>query len=102
MQRFYGIDLRDFWRGGVGLRRLANLTHYLPAGGAVWALSNGVPYGWTLTDVLIADLFHAWTGEEHPARPRGGSERRDAAELRSRLEAQKARLAARRSEGVND
>lgn len=97
MQRFYGVDLADFWRGGVTLRRLANLTYHLPSGGAVWAVSNGVPYGWTLTDILITDLFHAWTGEEHPARPKGDGPKRDAAELRARLEAQRARLAQQES-----
>ncbi len=38
-------------------------------GSAVWAVQAGVPYGWTLTDLLLTDLFHALTGEPHPDRP---------------------------------
>lgn len=99
LARFYGVDLSEFWRGGVSLRRLASLVYFLPAGGAVWAAQNGVPYGWTLTDILVTDLFHALTGEAHPARPSGGRSSRDVAGIRARLEEQRARLS--RGEGLS-
>ncbi len=35
-------------------------------GSAIWAVQAGVPYGWSLTDVLIADVYHALVGEPHP------------------------------------
>jgi hypothetical protein len=43
--------------------------------------------GWTVTDALLADLFHALTGEAHPSRP-GRTSRADA--VRSKIDALKA------------
>jgi hypothetical protein len=48
---------------------LAVLASQLPVGSATWAISANVPYGWSLTDILIADLFHAFAGEPHPLHP---------------------------------
>ena len=61
----------------------------------MWAVENSLPYGWSLTDVLLTDLFHAFTGEKHPARPKSsdGGATSKAASLRARLKAQRARLA---------
>lgn len=59
----------DLWRGRLSLRKLAVLIAHLPVGSAVWALSADVPYGWTLTDTLLADIFHILAGEQHPLRP---------------------------------
>ncbi|CCQ44664.1 hypothetical protein ARTSIC4J27_591 [Pseudarthrobacter siccitolerans] len=41
---------------------------------------------------LLADLYHAWTGQAHPARPQPKKASRYA-DLRARLERQKARSA---------
>lgn len=71
MKRFYGVDLGDLWRGGLTLRQLRVFIDYMPQGAAVWAHLNDIPFGWSLTDLLIADLFQAMTGEPHPARPTG-------------------------------
>ncbi len=82
------------------MRRLSVLVAYLPAGSAVWAIENGLPYGWDLDSVLLTDLFHAFTGQQHPARPKpskkGLADR--ASDLRARLREQAARLAKTRSQ----
>lgn len=98
LQRFYGIDLGDLYRGQLSVRRLAVLVDHLPPGSAVWAITNGIPEGWTLSDFLLTDLYAAFTGEEHPARPSSKSkshaEANRASELAQRLRAQRERLAA--------
>lgn len=43
---------------------------------------------------LLADLFHAFTGNAHPARPTGPAKAKRYAELRARLEAQRERAKA--------
>jgi hypothetical protein len=96
LQRFYGVDLGDLWRGRLSLRRLSALVRYLPPGSAVWSIQSGVTYGYTPTDLFLSDLFYALTGEEHPEKPRSGprstkaSKAKDAA---ARLLAQRERLA---------
>lgn len=48
-----------------------------------------------MADLLIADVFHALTGEAHPSRPNANSRRASRyAELAERLRAQRERLAA--------
>jgi len=70
-----------------------------------WSLINGIPLGWSLTDFLLTDVFHAVAGEEHPARPstkrahtQRSPEKRDNAVV-ARLKAQRERLA-KRAEAV--
>ena len=50
--------------------------------------------GWDVTAYLVADLYQAFTGERHPGRPtpKTSGPSRYAA-LRSRLQAQRSRLA---------
>lgn len=89
----------DLWRGRLSLRRLSVLVAHLPVGSAVWALSADVPYGWTLTDTLLADVFHALSGEPHPLRP-DNSKKVQAAkndERIAKLKAQRERLARQRA-----
>lgn len=66
----------------------------MPHGSATAAHLHGDIAAWSLTDVLLADLFQAFTGKPHPGKPKpkksGGASRYRA--LRSRLEAQRARL----------
>lgn len=94
LQRFYGVDLGDLWRGRLSVRRLSVLIAHLPPGSAVWAAENGIPYGWSLTDVLLTDVFAALTGEQHPARPSAPKASPDAVSDRvARLLAQRERLA---------
>jgi hypothetical protein len=87
------------WRGELSPRRAAVLLAHLPVGSAVWAAQAGVPYGWSLQEILIADVFHALTGEAHPLHPSGGVEAKAAkqADTIDRLMAQQERLAARKA-----
>lgn len=47
--------------------------------------------GWDVKAYLLADLYHVWAGNPHPARPQPKKASRYSA-LRSALEQQKARL----------
>lgn len=98
LRRYYGVRLTDLWRGELSLRELSNLIDHLPPGSAVWCQQAGVPYGWTLTDLLITDLFQAFTGEPHPMRPgiTAGGNTKNADEIASALVAQRERMAARK------
>ncbi|UVK63536.1 tail assembly chaperone [Arthrobacter phage Janeemi] len=90
LQRFYGVDLAGYWRGELSPRRLSVLIEQLPPTSAT-ARHYAKADGWDLHAFLLADLFQAFTGEIHPARPKPQGPSRYA-ELRARLEAQKARL----------
>lgn len=94
MQRFYNIDLSKFYSGELSLRRLSVLVAHLPVGSAIWSDQNGVPYGWTLNDLLTADLYQALTGTPHPARPSGkeAAEAERAKKLAAALKRQQERL----------
>lgn len=90
--RFYGVDLLDLWRGRLSLRRLSVLVAGLPSESALWADENGIARGWTLTNLIMADVFHAFAGEPYPGRPAPKNDRKR--DVTSRLLAQRARLAA--------
>lgn len=80
--------------GDLTIAELAAYMTYLPPGSAVWAKEHGLPFGWSLTDVLISDLYAAWAGEPHPARTAAESDTR-ASSAKSKvaaLKAQRARL----------
>lgn len=70
LQRFYGADYRDRWRGDLTLRRLLVLIRHLPPESALSAeLRGGEPH-WTVGDHLLDDLRMAQTGsKKHPAKP---------------------------------
>lgn len=95
LQAVYGLDLAGYWRGEISPRRLAVLADRLPPGSVTWARLRGMPSGWDYGDVLLADVYHALTGEAHPLRPAQKAVSRYA-DRRAALEAQKARLAARK------
>lgn len=65
-------------------------VEHLPPGSAVWAKEHGIPFGWSLTDVLLSDLFAAFSGEPHPARAEIQKKAEYASAL-ARLQRQKAR-----------
>ena len=73
------MQLADLWRGGLSLRRLSVLVEGLPPNSRIFALQSDLPYGWTLTDILLTDLFHATAGSPHPARPDPGATDKKAA-----------------------
>ena len=91
LQRYHGVDLADYWRGGLSLRRLSVLIAGLPPESATARKYAEAP-GWDTHAFLLADLFQAFTGEIHPSRPQAKKPSRYA-DLRAALEAQKARLA---------
>lgn len=91
----YGVDFADYWRGTLSLRRVSVLLHYSPEDSACKRLDVDLPPGWDVHALLLADLFHAFTGEPHPSRPTGGKGKSSRyAEQRAALEAQRARLKA--------
>lgn len=65
--------------------------HGLPPGSATARHYNPEANGWDVTAYLVADLYAAMTGEQHPARPTGEGSRSRYADLRARLERQRAR-----------
>jgi hypothetical protein len=65
------------------------LVHNLPPESACARVQSTTPPGWNVSEFLLADLYHALTGEAHPNRPKGPSRYSG---LRARLEAQRARL----------
>jgi len=50
------------------MRRLSVLTDHLPDGGHVWSAQTGEQPGWSVEALLLADVFWALTGEQHPSR----------------------------------
>jgi hypothetical protein len=90
LQRFYHVDLADYWRGELSPRRLSVLIEQLPPDSAT-ARRYSDADGWSRLEFLVSDLFQAFTGEIHPARPKPKTASRYDS-LRAALEAQKARL----------
>ncbi|MEU7200264.1 hypothetical protein [Streptomyces sp. NPDC045470] len=61
LQRFYGLDLADIWRGTLTPRRVWTLTEHLPDDSALTASLAGGPQhrGWSLQTHLLAHLVNA-------------------------------------------
>lgn len=56
MQRFYGLDLADVWRGRMTFRRLHTLLEFLPADSAfIYSLAevDEARARWSLSDLLL-------------------------------------------------
>lgn len=98
LQRYYQIDLADYWRGKLSVRRLSVLVHRLPLDSATVVKTAELSPGWDTKAFLLADIFAAVTGEQHPARPSGEKKAKKAraARLRAQLEAQRDRVEARK------
>lgn len=69
LQRYYGLDLLDLYRGRLSLRKVGVLIAHLPLGSATVAALSGAAEGWVMGDYLLADVFNATAGQPHPARP---------------------------------
>lgn len=68
------------------------VKHLPPDSATVHALDpNAV---WQLVPVLLADIYHAWTGEVHPLLPVKDIKAKRHVELAAKLKAQRVRLAA--------
>jgi hypothetical protein len=61
LQRYYGLDLVDLWRGTLSPRRVWQLSEYLPTDSALHAeLSGGLEFrAWNLQTQLTAHLLNA-------------------------------------------
>ena len=92
LQRYYGVDLADLWRGGLSVRRLSVLVDNLPDDSATARRQTKGQNAWDLHALLLADVFHALTGEPHPSRPQPKRSARYS-ETRKALEEQRARSA---------
>jgi hypothetical protein len=91
LRRYYGVRLADLRTGDLRLSELVAYIEHLPPGSAVWAHEHGLPFGWSLTDVFLTDLFAAFTGEAHPQRA-AIQQKAEARSALDRLRRQKARL----------
>lgn len=103
LSRYYRIDYRDRWRFDEFGQRLLTLrmirvrVKHLPPQSAL-GQALGLDTGWTVGDYLLADVFKALTGKNHPARPKPTKQRRQRVPDRKRAEklaAAKRRKAAR-------
>lgn len=94
LQRFYGVELAGYWRGELSIRRLSVLIHHLPPESACARQLSKAETGWDVHAYLLADLYHAFTGSAHPARPKpeAASKSSRYAQLRKALEAQRERV----------
>lgn len=95
LQHYYGIDLADYWRGDLSLRRLSVLASRLPADSNVVRAITKTQPGWDVQAYLLADLFAALTGKPHPARPTPSDGKRESRNKRliKALQEQRERLA---------
>ncbi|MEO2133379.1 MULTISPECIES: hypothetical protein [unclassified Microbacterium] len=86
------MDLADYFRGELSLRRLSVLIKHLPADAAVQRIAHKGETAWTREELLLTHLIQVWTGKPHPWLPKADRRSRYA-DLRARLEAQQRRLA---------
>lgn len=104
LQRWYGIDYQDRWRGRLSLRKIRSLVMYLPAEAATWMVLTGKPH-WSLTDHLLDDLRICLTGSKekpskpHPQRPRPSARQvKHSPERRQKLADARSRAKQRRAD----
>lgn len=100
LRREYGVDLRDRWRHDkkgrrkLTLRQLASYVSGLPPDSLTAQKLGGD--GLTRADLLLMDLYGAFVGKPHPARPQQSSNKASSPKRAERLRAAKRRAAARR------
>lgn len=79
LQRTYGVDLVDLWRGELTLRRVRVLLENLPPDSttayALAGAESGGLEGWRLTDVLLGRLadelaLYRWQWESYHLNPK--------------------------------
>lgn len=68
LQRYYGVDYRDRWRGDLSLRRISNLLRHLPPDSALAHIELAGTPAWNLEHVLLADIWQAVarSKKQHP------------------------------------
>lgn len=101
LSRFYHLDYRDRWRFDpegrrrLTLRMIAVRVRHLPLDSATAMVLGGD--GFTATDYLLMDVFHALAGKAHPAREESAKkQRRDDPSREKKLMAARRRAHARR------
>lgn len=86
LSRYHQIDYRDRWRFDADghrrltLRMILVRVRHLPSDAATTLALGGS--GWTQTNHLLADVFHATAGKPHPGLPKaikGSDPKRDKA-----------------------
>lgn len=66
--REYRVDLLDFYRGKLSVRRLGVLVRQLSVESALVRALNGGRRPWGNAEHLIADLWALWAKQDHPTR----------------------------------
>lgn len=66
--REYGIDLLDFYRGTLSVRRLGVLVRELKADSSLVRALNGGQLPWSNLEHRVADLWALWAKQDHPVR----------------------------------
>lgn len=78
LHRFYHLDLLDFERGDLSVRKLAVLVRQLPADSALSRALNGGEPPMTRSEHFLADLWSLWAKQDHPVRAAIVKKARDA------------------------
>lgn len=100
--RFYGIDYRDRWRGGLTLRRVYVLVKHLPPESATAEIARDGDLHWSIEAHLLDDLRMVLSGDgkkpskPHPSRPKPGRRKVITPERARKLAAARRRAQERR------
>lgn len=96
LQRFYGVDLADLYRGELSWRRVYALTAGLPIESLVRSQQADMP---TMTgmEARVVELWESQVGKEHPVRELMGARAKavDRAEREAAKERQRTAARAR-------
>lgn len=69
LRRFWGVDYKDRFTGGLSLREIWTYLRRLPIGSAVARAINGGNEQWTELMYIGAGIYQAITGKVYPGRP---------------------------------
>lgn len=92
MLRFYRVDLLDFYRGTLSVRRLGVLVRQLPPKSALVRALNGNRSQWSVAEHLLADLWVVLVRILNPKSRVKDHPRRAEMEAKAHLEAKRARV----------
>lgn len=69
LRRFWQVDYRDRWRGGLTLRGIWSLIRRMPADSALGRAVNEGDEVWTRAQLIAAQSLERMTGRYYPGRP---------------------------------
>lgn len=69
LRRFFGVDYRDLFSGGLTLRQVWVYVRRMPADSAILVARNGGALPWTRNEIITARLWEMWTRKPYPGRP---------------------------------